>query len=121
MPKTAITPTVMKTLQIAFIATVLIASALALQCNVGATGSCPSQSMSAGLDLCWKCTISGAAMSGGCSTAAGCLTGTKDDCEITKKGKFFTCNTDNCNGCSPASSLQISAVMLFVALAIMLL
>ena len=116
MPNAAITPEAMKTLQITFIATVLIASAHALLCNVGATGSCPSKVASAGMDLCWKCTYGGATLAGACATTGGCLTGTKDDCEITNKGKFFSCNTDNCNGCSPASSLQISALLLFVAI-----
>jgi len=116
MPNAAITPAAMKTLQITFIATVLIASAHALLCNVGVTGNCPSQAASAGMDLCWKCTYGGATFAGACATSGGCLTGSKDDCVITKKGTWFSCNTDNCNGCSPASSLQISALLLSVAI-----
>ena len=119
--RTVMTPAFMRTLQIIFIATVLIACAHALQCNVGATGSCPSQAMPAGFDLCWRCTINGGTMAGGCATSAGCLTGTRDDCVNVRKGTFFTCNTDNCNGCSPASSLSFSAFLLFVALVTMLL
>jgi hypothetical protein len=54
MPKAAITPAAMKTLQIVieitFIATVLIASAHALLCNVGMTGNRPSQVASTWMD-----------------------------------------------------------------------
>ena len=111
----------MKCLQIAFFATILIASTYALSCNVGtATGTCPAQDLGADYTTCYKCiTSTGVATAAGCgSSLIPCAT-IKSACEAAK-GTYSSCTTANCNGCSPASALQASAVLLVGAVAAML-
>ena len=108
----------MKCLQIAFFATILIASTYALSCNVGsATGTCPATDLGAAADTCFKCVTKGVAVSSGCMAASSCAT-IKTACNAN--GVYSDCTTANCNGCSPASALQASAVLLVGALAAML-
>ncbi len=107
----------MKFLQIAFLATVLIASAHAIKCNSGtATGVCPSKD-SPSMDSCFKCVAKGVAESGSCNKAGSCQT-IKGFC--LSPFVYTECQTDDCNGCSPASALQISVVLLLSALAAMI-
>jgi hypothetical protein len=108
----------MKFLQIAIFAIALVASAHALSCNVGsATGTCPATDLTAAIDTCWKCVLNGVAASSGCAAATSCATA-KTGCE-TSKGTYTSCTTANCNGCSPASALQVSAFLLLAALSAM--
>ncbi len=112
----------MKCLQIAFFATILIASTYALSCNQGtATGTCPASDLGADFTTCYKCVNSaGVAVASAC-TASGLLacSSIKTNCEAAK-GTYSSCTTANCNGCSPASALQASAVLLVGAVAAML-
>ncbi len=108
----------MKFIQIAVLATVLVASAHALKCNVGtATGTCPSSDLGAGADTCFKCVSAGVAVSSGCLKSGSCTT-FKNAC--ASPAVYSECTTDNCNGCSPASALQISVLLLIAAMASMM-
>jgi hypothetical protein len=111
----------MKFLQIAALATLMIASAFALKCNVGtATGTCPSSDLGSTFDTCFKCVKDGVAAANGCQASGlvACAT-LKSACEASK-GTYSSCTTDNCNGCSPASAIQASAFLLVAAVAAML-
>jgi hypothetical protein len=109
----------MKFLQIVVLATVLVASAHALKCNVATAtkdATCPSEDLATS-DTCYKCvTSSGVVTAGGCTGE--CATA-KATCTAIS-GTLTQCKTDNCNGCSPASALQASAFMLVVAMLAML-
>ncbi len=107
----------MKFLQIAILATVLIASAQAIKCNEGvATGVCPSKDFP-NADTCFKCNQKGVVESGSCKKGASCDT-IKGIC--LTPFVYSDCQTDNCNGCSPASALQVSVLLLLSALASMI-
>ncbi len=107
----------MKFLQIAILATVLIASAQAIKCNTGsATGVCPSKDTPSA-DTCFKCNQKGVVESGSCKKGASCDT-IKGFCATPFV--YSDCQTDDCNGCSPASALQISVLLLLSALASMI-
>jgi hypothetical protein len=114
----------MKFLQVVIFATVLVASAHAIACNVGtAVNVCPSQTFTTGIDTCSKCVVKSggetAVISSGCaSTVAGNCDIGKNSC-ATVSGTYTTCTTDNCNGCSPASALQLSVFLLLAALSAM--
>jgi hypothetical protein len=110
----------MKFLQVAIFAIALVASAHAISCNVGsATGTCPATDLGAAIDTCVKCVTNGVAVASGCSSsiATSCST-VKTACE-SAKGTYTSCTTANCNGCSPASALQVSAFLLLAALSAM--
>ncbi len=108
----------MKLLQIVVLATVLVASVHAIKCNVGtATGTCPSTDLGSLADTCYKCVSGGVAVSGGCMKGASCDT-LKTACK--SPAVYSDCTTDNCNGCSPASTLQVSIGLFIAALAAML-
>jgi hypothetical protein len=107
----------MKFLQIVVVATVLVASVHAIKCNVGsATGTCPSAD-APNADTCFKCNQKGVVESGSCKKGS--------TCDIIKgvcasPFVYSDCQTDNCNGCSPASAVQISVFLLIAALASMI-
>ena len=112
----------MKFLQVAIFATVLVASAHAIACNTGSAANvCPSVNI-AGVDTCTKCVIKQggqtAVVSGGCVTGPSC-DAAKTSCS-NLQGTYTTCTSgDNCNGCSPASALQLSVFLLLAALSAM--
>ena len=120
----------MKFLQIAVTLALLVASTYALKCNnglsVGSSTSCASQDVGTTYDTCYSgkflaagitSTTAGACQSTG-TTAAACSTikATSSD-----QASFKTCQTDNCNSCSPASALQVSFAFLLAAVAAMML
>ncbi len=108
----------MKFLQVAIFAIALAASAHALSCNVGtATGTCPATDLLSAADTCFKCVTNGVAVAAGCNAASTCA-GFKTSCE-SGKGTYTSCTTANCNGCSPASTVQVSAFLLLAALSAM--
>ena len=114
----------MKFLQVAIFATILVASAHAIACNVGtAVNVCPSQTFTSGIDTCSKCVVKSggqtAVISSACSsTISGNCDILKNSCASTS-GTYTSCTTDNCNGCSPASALQLSVFLLLAALSAM--
>ena len=111
----------MKFLQVAIFAIVMVASAHALSCNVGTvTGTCPAIDLGTTVDNCYRCVLSSGTAASGCTTAAGALAcaSIKTTCEAGK-GTFSSCTTANCNGCSPASALQVSAFLLLAVLSAM--
>jgi hypothetical protein len=120
----------MKFLQIAVTLALLVASTYALKCNnglsVGSSISCASQDVGTVYDTCFSgkflaagvTSIKASACQSTGDTAAACSTikATSSD-----QASFKTCQTDNCNSCSPSSALQVSFAFLFAAVAAMML
>jgi len=93
----------MKALQAALALALLVASTLALKCNVGSsgtTGTCASIDLGSAADTCYTCTVTAGGQTA--TTASGCLSASNCNALKAACGNGYTsCTTDNCNRCSP--------------------
>lgn len=110
----------MKFAQIAVLAAILVVSAQAISCNVGAsTGSCSPADLPAA-DSCTRCVRSIGISTSACSTTTAIdafkCTSQQTACTTgSSAGTFTTCQTANCNSCSKASATHVPVFLLLAA------
>ena len=94
----------------ALLIVVVVSGVAAIKCNVNDSNNRPLKCEVKDFplaDTCAVCTTGGSDYGlGGCSSAAGQCPGVQSNCVSVVKGTYSSCQTDGCNKCTSASSVN---------------